>query len=97
MSLGGGAVLDARTRSDLAEHRVVLLTVAPEVVASRLSDAGRPLLHGGDRMQAWTEIMERRRPLYDEVADVVFDTSSGPLAGVVERIVTWARAGRERS
>jgi shikimate kinase len=93
VALGGGAVLDAATRADLAAHRVVLLTVAPEVVASRLSGTTRPLLQSDDAMARWSEIMERRRPLYEEVADVVFDTSTGPLSQVVDGIVAWARGG----
>ncbi|MFI8594291.1 shikimate kinase [Microbacterium sp. NPDC078428] len=92
VSLGGGAVLDARTRSDLAAHRVALLTVDPHVVASRLGGAGRPLLDGEDPLVRWERILAERRPLYEEVADATFDTSSGPLSRVVEAIVTWAQA-----
>jgi shikimate kinase len=91
VALGGGAVLDPRTRAALGSHRVVLLTVSPAVVAARLRDTTRPLLQTEDAMRSWQEIMERRRPLYEEVADVVFDTSSGPLSAVVDGIVTWAR------
>jgi shikimate kinase len=92
VALGGGAVIDAATRAELATHRVVLLTVSPQVVAARLRDTTRPLLQTEDALRSWREIMERRRPLYEEVADVVFDTSSGPLAVVVDGIVTWARS-----
>ncbi|MEN2740969.1 shikimate kinase [Microbacterium sp. X-17] len=91
VALGGGAVMDAATRADLAHHRVVLLTVTPEVVASRLADTTRPLLQTEDALARWSEIMEQRRPLYEAVADVVFDTSTGPLSDVVDAIVAWAR------
>jgi shikimate kinase len=94
VSLGGGAVLDEATRADLAAHRVVLLTVAPRVVAHRLGEgAKRPLLAAGDEtpMQHWQRIFAERRPLYDAVADVTFDTSSGPLEHVVTAIAEWAR------
>lgn len=99
VALGGGAVMDAGTRADLARHRVVLLTVSPAVVAARLRDTTRPLLQTEDAMRSWRQIMERRRPLYEEVADITFDTSSGPLSTVVDGIVRWARstaAGREQ-
>ena len=80
------------TRSDLAQHRVVLLTVAPRVVALRVRGSSRPLLQGDeDAMTRWTRIYEERRPVYEELADATFDTSSGPLQNVVDRIVAWVR------
>lgn len=91
VSLGGGAVLDADTRADLRHHRVVLLTVSSRVVASRVRDSNRPLLQGDDAVARWTAIYEERRPLYEELADVTFDTSTGPLQQVVDAIVAWAR------
>lgn len=91
VSLGGGAVLDPDTRSDLARHRVVLLTVAPRVVAIRVKGSSRPLLSEGDALERWTAIYEQRRPIYEELADASFDTSNGPLQGVVDRIVAWAQ------
>ncbi|MFG6445681.1 shikimate kinase [Microbacterium sp. P06] len=91
VSLGGGAILDPSTRADLAAHRVVFLTVEPRVVASRLRDDSRPLLAGDDAMTRWLAIYAERRPLYEEVADVTFDTSTGPLQAAVEAIAAWAR------
>lgn len=92
ISLGGGAVLDAGTRELLRSHRVVSLTVQPRVVARRLRDSSRPLLAGDDAMTRWSEIAQARRPLYVAVADVEFDTSSGPLQSIVDAIAEWARA-----
>lgn len=91
VSLGGGAVMHPGTRTDLAAHRVVLLTVAPRVVAARVRDSNRPLLQGDDAIQRWTEIYELRRPVYEELADVTFDTSSGPLQDVVDALAAWVR------
>jgi shikimate kinase len=91
VSLGGGAVMDAATRADLAAHRVVLLTVEPRVVAGRIRDTARPLLQDDDALARWEHIMTARRPVYEEVADATFDTSSGPLQAVVDAIVQWAR------
>ncbi len=84
-------MLHPDTRADLAEHRVVLLTVTPRVVAGRVRDTARPLLQGDDAIARWTAILSERLPLYEEVADVTFDTSSGPLQHVVDAIVTWVR------
>lgn len=92
VALGGGAVLDAETRADLGAHRVVLLTVDPRIVRGRLGDGRRPLIAGDDPVERWTRIAEERRALYEQVADVVFDTSRGPLQGVVDAVVAWAEA-----
>ena len=91
VSLGGGAVMDAATRADLASHRGALLTVEPRVVAGRIRDTARPLLQDDDALTRWEHIMTARRPVYEEVADATFDTSNGPLQSVVDAIVQWAR------
>ncbi len=90
VSLGGGAVIDPDTRADLAACDVVLLTVDPHVVAERIAGSTRPLLAGEDPAARWERIYRDRRPFYEEVADVTFDTSSGPLQNVVQAIVAWA-------
>lgn len=89
VALGGGAVMDAGTRALLAGHRVVLLTVEPRIVASRIHGTNRPLLQADDPVARWREIYEARRPVYEELADATFDTSHGPLGAVAEAIVAW--------
>ena len=95
VALGGGAVLDEQTRAELRDHRTVLLTVKPHVVASRIGGGTRPLLEGEDPVARWERIYDERRPVYESVAQATFDTSSGPLSDVVARIVAWAREGSE--
>jgi shikimate kinase len=92
VSLGGGAVLHPDTRTDLAACRVVFLTVEPAIVVRRIRDGSRPLLSGDDPVGRWTEIFQARRPLYEALADVTFDTSRGPLQAVVDAVARWARA-----
>lgn len=96
VSLGGGAVLDPATQADLADHHVILLTVAPKVVAIRVRGSSRPLLQGDDAVERWSAIYEERRPIYERLADVSFDTSNGPMQNVVDRIVEWASGVEER-
>lgn len=97
VALGGGAVLDAGTQHDLAAHRVVLLTVSPERIASRVRGSKRPLLHGEDPVARWREVYAQRREIYERLADVTVDTSSGPLDGVVATVVAWATESASRS
>lgn len=90
VALGGGAVMDPQTRTLLAGHRVVLLTVEPRVVASRIQGTTRPLLQAEDPLTRWLAIYEARRPVYEELADATFDTSHGPLSAVADAIAVWA-------
>ncbi|MGM1016336.1 MAG: shikimate kinase [Actinomycetota bacterium] len=92
ISLGGGAVTDARTRERLRAYAVVFLTVSREAVAERIRGDNRPLLRGeDDPVERWARIFEERRSWYDEVSDVVFDTSRRPMHRIAEEIVAWRR------
>ncbi|KQQ27512.1 shikimate kinase [Frondihabitans sp. Leaf304] len=88
VSLGGGAVLDEGTRVRLRDERVVLLTVTPEAVESRIRGSDRPLLHQGG-IAAWMRIAAERAPIYASLADLTLDTSNRPLSHVVDDIVAW--------
>lgn len=90
VALGGGAVLNPDTQADLTGARVVLLTMAPHVVASRITAGDRPLLASEDPVARWQRIYDERRPVYERVADVVFDTSALPMMQVAADIAAWA-------
>jgi shikimate kinase len=92
ISLGGGAVVTDQTRELPRTVPVVLLTVTPEAVAARITGSARPLLAGEeDPIARWTRIFAERRPLYEEIADVTFDTSRVPMSRVAEQIAEWMR------
>lgn len=96
VALGGGAVLHPDTQAALRGHRVVLLTVAPRNVAARIRGGSRPLLEDGDAVERWHEIYAARRPLYERLAHVTFDTSAGPLQDVVDALAAWITDERPR-
>ena len=80
------------TRARLRTVPVVLLTVTPDAVAARIDGGGRPLLAAEeDPLVRWSRILSERRPLYEEIADVVFDTSRAPMTRVAEEIAAWMR------
>jgi shikimate kinase len=91
ISLGGGAILNADTQSDLAALPVVLITVSEEAVADRFGDRKRPLLRGG--LEAWRRLTAERTAIYERLADISFDTSSRPLDQIADEITDWVRAG----
>ena len=70
LSIGGGAVLDPRTQEALRGHTVIFLDVRVADASKRIGlNRDRPLLLGNPRAQ-WTQMMERRRPVYTEAATV---------------------------
>jgi shikimate kinase len=87
LAVGGGAVLDPATRSDLAGRRVVFLDVGLPDAAKRVGLArDRPLLLGNPRAQLH-RLMEERRPLYEEVAAHVVATDGRAPEDVVAELV----------
>lgn len=86
VSLGGGAVLNTDTQSELAGMRVVLVTVSAEVVESRILSSNRPL--AGD-MAAWTRLVEERRHIYEKLATRSWDTSHQPIDRIATEIADW--------
>jgi shikimate kinase len=95
LSVGGGAVMHPQTQQDFAEQRVVRLTVSPEAVVSRITGGKRPLLASG--IDAWKQIVEIRRPVYEALADKTWDTSSRPIDHIAQEIADWVAADAELS
>jgi len=89
VSLGGGAVLDADTRADLSRCGVVYLSVAAPAAAKRIRGGKRPLLANG--IDDWQRIFDQRRPVYESLFDVHFDTSTRSIGDIADDIVTWTR------
>lgn len=86
ISLGGGAVLDSGTQQLLAHCTVVYLECDPETVADRIArNSGRPLL-AGDAMSRWMELFSTRRPVYERLADLVFDVRHGSVSELGRRL-----------
>lgn len=74
LALGGGAVLDPRTRELLAGHRVVFLRVGLSDAVKRVGlGVGRPLLLGNVRGRI-KALLDERTPVYESVATHVVNT-----------------------
>ena len=74
LALGGGAVLDERTRSALAGLPVVFLRVGLSDAVKRVGlGSGRPLLLGNVRSRI-KALLDERTPIYESVASHVVDT-----------------------
>lgn len=87
LSLGGGAILDADTRADLAGHNVVFLDVSLSEAAKRVGlGVARPLLLGNVRTQL-KNLMDARRPLYVEAAKLTVTTDGRAPEEIADEIL----------
>ncbi len=95
VSAAGGAVLAPANRTLLSSSGpVVWLRAEPSTLAARVGDGtDRPLLRG-DPVGRLAELDAARRPLYDEVADVVVDVDDLDPSTVVDRILAATATAR---
>lgn len=73
LSLGGGAVLSAKTRELLAGHHVVYLKMTAEQGFSRVANSSRPLLQAPDPKKVYRDLLAQRDPIYQAIAAIVVD------------------------
>ena len=89
LALGGGAILSAATRELLAAHRVLFLDVHVKDAAARIGfNRDRPLLLGNPRAK-WLQLMEKRRPLYTEVATRIVTTDGRTPDDITKEVIGW--------
>jgi shikimate kinase len=92
LAVGGGAVLDERTRGLLDPLQVVFLDVGIADAAKRVGfNRDRPLLLGNPRAQ-WIRLMEARRPLYEQVATYTVTTDGKSRSEVADEVVALVSA-----
>ena len=97
LALGGGAVLDPRTREALADHTVVVLRVGLSDAVKRVGlGHGRPLLLGNVRSRVKV-LLDERMPLYLEVADVVVETDGRTAEEVAGDVRAAIEAAGDRA
>ena len=89
LATGGGVVLSARNRTNLAEHGFVIYLDAPvDLLVARVArDRHRPLMQTPDPKATMREIMGIRDPLYRESADIVVRSSHRSSRFVVREIL----------
>jgi shikimate kinase len=93
LALGGGAVIDPRTRALLRGHRVVLLSVEAANAGERVGfNQARPLLVVNPRAEL-KRLLAERAPWYAEVATDVVATDGRGVDEVVEAVVAVVGAG----
>ena len=88
LATGGGAVMVAENRQQLAARGLVIyLHCSPEQQYARTArDRNRPLLDTEDPQQKLRDLMAEREPVYRQVADMVVSTERRGTSSVVKEI-----------
>ena len=90
LATGGGAILAEENRQMLEQRGTVvyLRATAAELFRRLERDKTRPLLQTADPQQRIIELVEQREPLYEQSADIIFETGSAPVHLAVKQLLT---------
>lgn len=88
LATGGGAVISAENRRELASHGVVVyLRAAPADLWQRTrNDRNRPLLQTANPLAKLEQLFAERDPLYREIATIIEDTGSQSVRTLAQRL-----------
>jgi shikimate kinase len=90
---GGGAVLNTENVTNLKRIGVIVLlettkeTILERMRADEKTEQQRPSLTGKDPLEEIEEVLEIRRPYYQQAMDFSVDTTSKSIQEVVEEIL----------
>ena len=89
MAAGGGAILKKANRKALSESGIVIyLKASPEKLFRRTrKDTMRPLLQTDDPQKRIIDLLNKRDPLYREIADFIIDTDGLSIKKIIREIV----------
>ncbi len=88
LATGGGVVLDPNNREALKSRGLVIYLHAhlEDLVSRTGRHTHRPLLQNNDPKEVLKQLLQKREPLYREIADYTFDTSSASVHEIVQQI-----------
>jgi len=97
LASGGGAFIEPETRALIKQKAISLwLRADLDVLFERVSRRShRPLLKTADPKGTLAALMEKRYPVYAE-AELVVDSSEGPIGAMVERVMKVLRVHLKR-
>lgn len=93
ISLGGGAPISEQAQTLITDSQslVIFLDVSLAIAAPRVGfNRDRPLLLGNPRAQ-WQALSDKRRPVYERLADVVIKVDEMDVDAIVTAIVKEAK------
>lgn len=89
LSTGGGTILDAVNRQCLQESGIIIyLTVSlASQLARMVHNKKRPLLSLENQQDNLMKLNELRRPLYEQMGELTYNTDEANVQGLVRRII----------
>ena len=90
LATGGGAVLSEENRAFLSARGFVIYLKSDinQLLKRTCRDSKRPLLQNDDPEVILKELLELREPLYEEVADLVIDTTGLSINDIIVRVMS---------
>ena len=88
LATGGGAVLNAENRENLASRGIVIYLRASvhDLFVRTRFDRNRPLLQNTNPQAKLEQLFAQRDPFYREVAHHIVDTGNQPVINIVQQI-----------
>lgn len=89
VSCGGGVVVRPENTQNMKKSgRIVFLKATPETIYERVKNStDRPILNGHMNVEYIAELMEKRRALYEEAADLTIQTDGKTRDQICEEII----------
>ena len=89
VSCGGGVVVRPENTQNMKKSgRIVLLKASPETIFEWVKNStDRPILNGHMNVEYIAELMEKRRVLYEEAADITIQTDGKTREQICEEII----------
>lgn len=89
VSCGGGVAMRQENVDSMKESgKVVFLTATPQTIYGRVKDSSdRPILNGHMNVDYIAGLMEKRRPMYENAADIVVATDGKTKEEIADEIV----------
>lgn len=90
ISTGGGSVIRSENREILRSKSIVIyLTAGAGDILKRVGNTGdsRPLLNVDSPLHEIERLLEKRQPLYENVADITVDTTGMEINLIVDKVI----------
>lgn len=89
ISCGGGVALDPENIKNLGQKgKIVLLEADPKTIRNRIkNNKNRPLLNEKNSIENIKKIMDQRKDLYLQAADIIIDTRTKSILAIRDEIL----------
>lgn len=90
VSCGGGVVIRAENVTTMKKNGVIVfLSATPQTIYERVKNSKeRPILNGNMNVEFIAGLMEKRRSLYEQAADIIIATDDKTKDEIADEIVT---------